>query len=201
MRRSYHSNTAFLDLLFNTLLGFVAFFAITLIHVKKESTDSNLSDIDLDSHVMIIASWPEHHFDDIDMYVRDPKGGVVFFRNKDNDIMHLDRDDLGNESDYYLRDTDETREFGTNREIVTIRKKFPGEFIVNLHAYSKRNVDPVPVEVKVYQVKTGKLVHENLVFIEHRGQELTAVRLTVKESGATSVSDPFFFPIARDIVR
>ena len=43
----------------------MAFFAITLIHVKKESTDSNLSDIDLDSHVMIIASWPEHHFDDM----------------------------------------------------------------------------------------------------------------------------------------
>ena len=59
----------------------------------------------------------------------------------------------------------------------------------------------VPVEVKVYQVKTGKLVHENIVFIEHRGQEVTAVRLTVEESGGTSVSDPFFFPIARDIVR
>jgi len=199
MRRSYHSNTAFLDLLFNTLLGFVAFFAITLIHVKKDASDSALSEVELDSHVLIIASWPEHHTDDIDMYVKDPKGGIVFFRNKDNDIMHLDRDDLGREGEYYYGSDEE--DYGTNREMVTIRKKFPGEYVVNLHAYTKSGDDPVPVEVKVYKIKDGRLVHDELIFIEHRGQEKTAIRLDVKEDGSVLIKEPRYLPIARDIVR
>ena len=92
-------------------------------------------------------------------------------------------------------------DYGTNREMVTIRKKFPGEYVVNLHAYTKSGDDPVPVEVKVYKIKDGRLVHDELIFIEHRGQEKTAIRLDVKEDGSILVKEPRYLPIARDIVR
>ena len=92
-RRSYHSNVSFLDLLFNTLICFAAFFAIALIFMsqKRDPTDVSLS-----AYIMIIATWPGEYNDDVDLYVRDPSGEIVFFRNKNNTLMHLDRDDIGN---------------------------------------------------------------------------------------------------------
>ena len=48
---------------------------------------------------MIIATWPAQFGDDIDLYIQDPTGKVVFFRNKNNELMHLDRDDLGSRGD------------------------------------------------------------------------------------------------------
>ena len=154
MRRTYHSNLAFLDILFNTLLCFVVFFAIAVIHMKKEDADTqNLSRLEFDAHLMIIATWPGNHGDDIDLYVRDPQGDVVFFKQKNNSIMHLDRDDLGSVGDYHQVDNGELI---SNRETVTIRTKYPGEFVVNIHAYSKIPDIPTPISIRVYQISNNE---------------------------------------------
>ena len=57
--------------------------------------------------------------------------------------MHLDRDDVGNRED---ADGDE---ISINREMVIIRKKVAGEYIVNAHSYVKMSNDPIPVSVKI----------------------------------------------------
>ncbi len=82
MRRSYHSNIAFLDLLFNSLICFVALFAIAIIFMSQKNEPA---DVTLPAHIMIIATWPGEYNDDIDLYVRDPSGDVIFFRNKTTD--------------------------------------------------------------------------------------------------------------------
>ena len=180
MRREYHSNVAFLDLLFNTLLCFVTFFIITLIHVKTESDNGKLN-IDLDSYIMIVATWLESYTDDVDLYVRGPDGSVVFFRNKDTEYMHIDRDDLGSLGDIQKQDFEE-RTY-TNREIVTVRKNIQGEYIVNAHLYAKRSHDPVPVDIIIYKVRDKKVIDERVVSFTHTGQEKTISRFIVGKVG------------------
>lgn len=199
MKRSFHSNVAFLDLLFNTLLCFVMFFVITLIHMKTEDAAKGSIKIDLDSYIMIVATWPENYSDDIDLYVRAPNGSIVFFRNKDSEFMHIDRDDLGSMGDHKSHD-----EFGdrvyTNREIVTIRKKYPGEYIVNAHSYAKRSHDPVPVNIKVYKIENQKIIDDkNIVFVRS-GQEHTASRFVVHKDGKVNRIKNTFIPIALEVM-
>lgn len=198
MRRTYHSNLAFLDILFNTLLCFVVFFAIAIIHMKKENpTTENFSRLEFDAHLMIIATWPGNHGDDIDMYVRDPEGDVVFFKRKNNAIMHLDRDDLGSIGDYH---TGEEGELISNRETVTIRTKFPGEFIVNLHAYSKIPDVPTPVSIKIYQINNNEVLLDKLILLDFAGEERTACRFTVQKDGSISNVNELPMRIATDIM-
>jgi hypothetical protein len=165
---------AFLDLLFNTLICFAAFFAIALIFMsqKRDPTDVSLS-----AYIMIIATWPGEFNDDIDLYVRDPSGEVVFFRNKNNTLMHLDRDDVGNNEDI------SSEEMPINREIITIRKKIEGEYIVNAHSYSKYSDDPLPVSVKIIKISPRYEIHNSIFIFDESHEEQTICRFTVGRNG------------------
>lgn len=197
MKRSYHSNLAFVDILFNTLLCFVVFFTLALIHMNKESAEESAG-IEFEAFVMIIATWPAEFGDDIDLYIQDPTGKVVFFRNKNNELMHLDRDDLGRRGE--LLGNENERLFN-NREIVTIRRKFPGEFIVNAHAYSKISYGPIPVNVKVIRVRKNKIISDEVLIFDYTGQERTACRFTVSHNGNIENINRLSKSIAREIVR
>ena len=197
MRRSYHSNLAFIDILFNTLLCFVVFFTLALIHMKKEDADSATQGIEFEAYVMIVATWPGEYGDDIDLYVKDPQGGLVFFRQKNNKLMHLDRDDMGAVGEF----ANEEDRFYNNREIVTIRQSVPGEFIVNAHTYRKSSYGPVPVTFKIMKIRPFKTIHDTVIVFEHVGQEKTACRFTVKENGIIANINQLPIRIAKDIVR
>ena len=174
MRRSYHSNLAFLDLLFNTLICFAAFFAIALIFMSQKRDPA---DVSLSAYIMIIATWPGEYNDDIDLYVRDPTGEVVFFRNKNNNLMHLDRDDVGNNEDI------SSEEKPQNREIVTIRKKVQGEYIVTAHVYAKYSDDPLPVTVKIIKISPRYEIHDSIFIFDESNEEQTICRFTVGKLG------------------
>ena len=197
MRRSYHSNLAFIDILFNTLLCFVVFFTLTLIHMKKEDADSATQGIEFEAYVMIVATWPGEYGDDIDLYIKDPQGGLVFFRQKNNKIMHLDRDDMGTVGEF----SNEQDRFYNNREVVTIRQSVPGEFIVNAHVYRKSSYGPVPVTIKIMKIRPFKTVHDGVIVLDYSGQEKTACRFTVKEDGSITNINQLPTRIASDIVR
>jgi len=197
MRRSYHSNLAFIDILFNTLLCFVVFFTLALIHMKKDDVTSETKGIEFDAYVMIVATWPGEYGDDIDLYIKDPQGGLVFFKQKNNKIMHLDRDDMGAVGEF----ANEEDRFYNNREVVTIRQSVPGEFIINAHVYRKSSYGPVPVTFKIMKIRPFKTVYDRTIVLDYTGQEKTACRFTVKENGAITNINQLPIKIARDIVR
>lgn len=170
MKRNFHSNLAFTDLLFNTLLCFVVFFTIAIIQMKKADS---VTEVEFDGYVLIVASWPPDYSDDVDLYVEDPAGEVIFFNNKSNKTMHLDRDDQGMIGDASL----------DNREIATIRSPTPGEYIVNVHLYTKREEFPTPVNVKVYSLKNNKLLAEEHLLLDYHGEEATVCRFTLNSDG------------------
>ena len=82
----------FTDLLFNTLLGFAFMFAIAFMLI---STPEKTGDIESKAEVLITIRWADEHPDDVDALVEDPRGGLVWYHNRDSGLMHLDRDDRG----------------------------------------------------------------------------------------------------------
>ena len=179
MKKNYHSNLAFLDLLFNTLLCFVALFAIALVIVSPEKESKK---IDVKAEFIITASWPANMADDIDLYVEDPYGNIVYFKRQEAGLMHLDRDDLGASGDRMNTDYG-ILEHEDNREVVTIRGTMPGEYVVNVHAYNKRGGLPVPVLVTVDKINPFRTIVSKTVMLSERGDEKTVCRFTLSSGG------------------
>jgi hypothetical protein len=179
MKRSYHSNLAFLDLLFNTLLCFVALFAIALLVISPNNDDKK---IDIKAEFLITASWPKDINDDIDLYVEDPFGNIVYFKKQEAGLMHLDRDDLGNSNDRIQTELGMV-EYDDNREMVTIRGIISGQYVVNIHAYSKREGIPVPVLVTIEKINPFSTIVSKTITLNEPGQEETVCRFILNSNG------------------
>ena len=127
----------FTDLLFNALLGFVFMFLVAFMLINPISDTGK---VDPKAEVLITMTWPDNHPDDIDLYVEDPSGGVVWYHVKESGLMHLDRDDRGNYRDVITVDGNKIQN-PLNQETVTIRGIVPGEFIINIHHYLANGTD------------------------------------------------------------
>ena len=51
--------------------------------------------IDPKAEYIITVTWEDNSPDDIDTWVEDPEGNVIWFRSPEVDLLHLDRDDRG----------------------------------------------------------------------------------------------------------
>jgi len=173
----------FTDLLFNALLGFVFMFLIAFMLINPISDTGK---VDPKAEVLITVTWPDLHPDDIDLYVEDPNGGVVWYHVKEAGLMHLDRDDRGNYRDTITVDGEKINN-PLNQETVTVRGIIPGEFVINIHHYLANGTDDVPVEVKVEKLNPEvTLVFYTTLQLDHKGQELTAARFTMDVDGEIS---------------
>ena len=150
------SGDAFTDLLFNSLLGFAMMFIVAFMLIQEPV---NEGEIDAKAEMLITATWPDGHPDDVDMLVEAPGGEVVWYHNRDGGLMHLDRDDRGLLADKVILDGKEVIN-PINQETITVRGLQTGEYVVNLMHYQSNYGEPLPVAVKV-----EKLNHEvTLVF-------------------------------------
>jgi hypothetical protein len=173
----------FTDLLFNALLGFVFMFLIAFMLINPISDTGK---VDPKAEVLITVTWPDGHADDIDLYVEDPNGGVVWYHVKEAGLMHLDRDDRGNYRDTITVDGKKIQN-PLNQETVSIRGIIPGEFVINVHHYLANGTEDVAVEVKVEKLNPEvTLVFYTTLQMDHKGQELTAARFTMDEEGLIS---------------
>src|SRR6202030_847724 len=97
---------------------------------------------------IITMTWPDQHPDDIDLYVQDPAGKLVWDNQKEVGLMTLERDDRGDTNDCTMIDGQTTR-LPTREELVSIRGTVAGEYTVTVHLYPPLATAPVPVSVKV----------------------------------------------------
>jgi hypothetical protein len=180
MRRSNHAGIAFTDLLFNALLGFVVMFvlAVLLINPIAES-----GAVDAKAEFLITLSWPEGRREDVDLYVQDPAGEMVWFRSREAGLMHLDRDDLGERNDV-IEVAGRQVINPLNQEIVSIRGILPGEYVVNLHLYRGDGAQPVPATLKIEKLnpRVEQVFFGPLALIE-QGDERTAARFSIGSDG------------------
>jgi len=179
----------FTDLLFNCLLAFTFLFLITLIALNPPPKEGR---IDPKAEYIVTTTWKDLNPDDIDMWVEDPQGNVVWFRKPAVDLMHLDRDDRGMENDTILVDGKEIVN-PLNQEVVTIRGTLPGEYVVNLHYYESKTQQPVTANVRVVKVNPKlEVVFYGNVTLEKKGVEKTAVRFSVNRAGQVESVNTLF---------
>ena len=179
MQRRYHTNLPFLDLLFNVLIGFVFLFIVSFLLINPIA---KRADIEVKAEFLITVFWPDNLEDDVDIYVEDPAGNLVWFKSREPGLMHLDRDDLGKRNDEVVTAAG-TILFPENREIVTLRGIVPGEYVVNVHCYFKVAADPVPVTIQIDKINPYSVVLREIVDLSNKGEEITVTRFSVNSKG------------------
>ena len=139
--------------------------------------------IDPKAEYIITIGWPDNNPDDIDTWVEDPNGNVIWFRNREAGLIHLDRDDRGIVNDTIVINGTEIQN-PLNQEMVTIRGIVPGEYVVNLHYYATETNKPVSATVKVAKVNPAlEIVYYGDTVLDEKGDEKTAVRFVIDKSG------------------
>lgn len=181
MRRRSDTGVGFTDLLFNALLGFVVMFILSFLLINPIARTGA---VDPKAEFLITLSWPDGRRDDVDLYVLDPAGNLVWFRAREAGLMHLDRDDLGQRNDV-VEIGGEKIQNPLNQETVSIRGILPGEHVVNVHLYRAVEETPVPATIKVEKLNpTVEVVFYGTVELERQSDERTAARFSVRADGS-----------------
>ncbi|NBX61045.1 MAG: hypothetical protein EBT67_01145 [Betaproteobacteria bacterium] len=179
----------FYDMLFNMLIAFVFCFIIALLAMNPKATKTG--DIPAKAEFIITLSWPDMDPNDLDLWVQGPSGESVWFRNREVDLMYLDRDDRGNSNNTIMVNGRKVIN-PLRQEVVTIRSIVPGEYVVNAHYYETKDIDSSdpragqPVEVNLSVIKVNpkaEVVFYGQATLEGRGKEATLARFTVTPEG------------------
>ena len=171
----------FYDMLFNLLIGFVFCFIVALLAMNPKAL--KIGDIPSKAEYIITVGWPDRNPNDIDTWVQDPGGNLVWFRAREAGLMYLDRDDRGDANDALVIDG---RRIASpfRQEVVTLRGIVPGEYTVNVQYYQSRDGRPVEVTVSVIKVNPrAEVVFHGQLRLAAQGAEATAVRFTLRPDG------------------
>jgi len=171
----------FYDMLFNMLIAFVFCFIIALLAMNPKAL--KIGDIPSKAEYIITVGWPDRNPNDIDTWVQDPGGNLVWFRTREAGLMVLDRDDRGDANDAILINGQRiVNPF--RQEVVTLRGIVPGEFTVNVQYYQSRDGQPVDVNVSIIKVNPrAEVVFYGQLKLARQGDEATAARFTIQPDG------------------
>ena len=173
----------FTDLLFNALLGFTFLFLVAIMFMNPEAKSGI---IDPKAEYILTVAWPDASPDDIDTWVEDPEGRVVWFRNPEAGLLHLDRDDRGMLNDT-IRINGRELENPLNQEVLTIRGVQQGEYVVNLHYYASETGRAVPVKYRLAKINPSlEVVYYAEETLQEQGDEVTILRFQIGPDGAVS---------------
>ena len=197
--KSYHSNTSFLDILFNTLVGFVLLFIIAFLLI---SPIKKKKEIEQKAEYVITVTWPGEFGDDVDSWLEDPTGKIMYFRKKEVGLMHMDRDDLGKLNDQQYVPGIGIVNYPYNREITTIRGIMPGEYVFNIHLYRKEiEGKPIPVTVILEKLNPRvKLLYSKVVTLSDFWEEKTIIRFVLDVDGEVTESYFIYKPLVENII-
>lgn len=173
----------FTDLLFNALLGFTFLFLVAIMFMNPEA---KLGIIDPKAEYILTITWEDNSPDDIDVWVEDPEGQIVWFRTPEAGLLHLDRDDRGLVNDMITINGEEIQN-PLNQEVITLRGIVKGEYVVNVHYYATETGKPVDINVRLVKVNPVlEVIYYGTVNLEKKGDEKTALRFKIGRDGEVS---------------
>ena len=181
----YVSNVAFTDLLFNIVVGLAFLFLLAFILMNPIAKEK---DVEEKSDFIIVLTWDDESGDDIDLWVRDPLGNILSFRNRGVGMMHLDRDDLGLSNDKVKGPDGKVVYVYRNKEVVSLRGYSKGEYLVNVHVYNKKlwkdgKMHRSNIKVELIKLNPYAEVTQAEFVGIGRGQEFTAFHFTLNDEG------------------
>jgi hypothetical protein len=162
-------------------LQIVAFlFFIAVLSIAPDAKDGK---VDTKAEFIITMDWPDNHPDDLDLFVQDPIGNIVWYRHREAGFLTLDRDDRGGANDFILVNGMKIPS-PVREEIVTVRGLVPGEYTVNISHFQALTGQPVEATVKVQKLNpVAQLIFDDKVMVDHTGDEKTAVRFKLDAEG------------------
>ena len=167
-------------MLFKALQVVAFLFFIALLAISPEEKAGK---VDSKAEFLITMDWPDNHPDDLDLFVQDPAGNIAWYRHREAGFLVLDRDDRGGANDFIVVNGKKISS-PIREEIVTIRGIVPGEYTVNVSHFLATTVSPCRRAVKVQKLNpTAQVVFDDQVFVDHTGDEKTAVRFTIDAEG------------------
>jgi hypothetical protein len=170
-------------MLFKALQVIAFLFFIALLAISPDAEEGR---VDSKAEFLITASWPDDHPDDVDLFVQDPVGNMVWYRRREAGFMLLDRDDRGGANDFILVNGRKIRS-PIRQETVSIRGIVAGEYTVNVYHFAALTGRAAPVSVKVEKLNPKvEVVHYDTIALDRGGLEMTAVRFVVDASGAVT---------------
>ena len=181
----YVSNVAFTDLLFNIVVGLAFLFLLAFILMNPIAKEK---DVEEKSDFIIVLTWDDESGDDIDLWVRDPLGHILSFRNRGVGMMHLDRDDLGLSNDKVKGPDGKVVYVYRNKEVVSLRGYSKGEYLVNVHVYNKKlwkdgKMHRSNIKVELIKLNPYAEVTQAEFVGIGRGQEFTVFHFTLNDEG------------------
>lgn len=191
-RPGLFAKVIFMDMILNALVCFIALFMLSLTQINPKSKSDSEPVVETEGKYVVVMSWPDGSGDDVDLYVRDPAHRIAFFSSREAGLMHLEHDDLGSRNDTMSTETGEVR-LDKNEERVILRGVIPGEYVVNVHMYTKHDTGPTPVTITLLRLRgtDAEIVKRERV-LDRDGDERTAFRFTVATDGSvvrTSITD------------
>ena len=175
--RRYNSNLAFVDLLFNLLVGFTSLFVIAFLLINPISKTGEVTPPTV---MLIEMAWDKESIYDMDLWFRGPDGEWVSYRAKDNGYATLERDDLGSRSDTYIING-ESITVARNYEVISLSDLPSGEYVVNVHFFSR--VGPATqIDVKVATLSPYIVIYDGTLTATPR-QDNTAVSFVINREG------------------
>lgn len=167
-------------MLFKALQVVAFLFFLALLAISPDAKDGK---IDSKAEFLITMDWPDNHPDDLDLFVQDPAGNIVWYRHREAGFMVLDRDDRGGANDFIIVNGKKLAS-PIREEIVTVRGIIPGEYVVNVSHFQATTGLPVAVNVKVQKLNpVAQVIYDNSVTVDHTGDEKTAARFSLDEAG------------------
>ena len=118
-------------MLFKALQVVAFLFFIALLVMNPEAKEGK---VETKAEFIITMSWPDSHPDDIDLYIEDPLGNIVWYHVREGGFMMLDRDDRGGVNNTI---TVNGRKITSpiRQETISIRGIVAGEYTVNVEHY------------------------------------------------------------------
>jgi hypothetical protein len=109
-------------------------------------------------------------------------GAPLSFQNKHSGYMHLDRDDLGKQSDYMWIDGDRIV-IKINREVVSMRGIMAGDYYINIHVYNKGEKTPTKYTLTLLDVNPYREVYVMQGELNERGDIIRLPGFTLDQEG------------------
>jgi len=190
--RKFDFRTAYIDLLINLLTGTVFLFILTTLLIAPISKQTE--GIKKNADFVITMEWPENIDCDVDIWVRDPQNNIVSFKMPESGLMYLERDDMGQRRSIFDVGGQKTIIDPDNKEYVTLRGTFPGEYVVNVHVYSCKSPNEnksmsinapvnIPVTVELMKINPSLVsVKKVILTMTQVWQEQTAIRFVMGDN-------------------
>jgi len=188
MRSRYGTNVAFLDAILNSLIGISALFIISFLLIREDNKRTDTPEPPV--QMLVTLTWPTEGAasqTDLDLWLAwgDSQDQAVGFRSPVREGMALERDDLGDRSDFVLSKGKKKMEvIPINQEVIAMRRIPQDEITINaMYYFNKDKTVPTPCTVQVVKLNPYVVIYEGVHTLNQRGDEHTFIRFTMNEEG------------------